>query len=85
MFCLAEIAASLAAHGAKKLGIQTMGDLMSMTIQDISMRGGWTLKSFNTFLTIGLGHLPLVSDQVKLWLDGLVQLQMVIMEVLLPL
>ena len=55
LFCLAEVAASLAAHGAKKLGIQTMGDIMSMTIQDISMRGGWALKSFNTFFDYWVG------------------------------
>ena len=32
LFCLAEVAASLAAHGAKKLGIQIMGHIMIMTI-----------------------------------------------------
>ena len=40
LFCLSDVAKNLAAHGAKKLGIQTMGDMMNMTIQDISMRGG---------------------------------------------
>ena len=60
LFCLSGVAADLAAHGAKKLGIQNMGDIMSMTIQDISMRGGWALKSFNTFLTIGLARILLV-------------------------
>ena len=55
LFCLSGVAASLAAHGAKKLGIQTMGDIMSMTIQDISMRGGWALKSFNTFFDYWVG------------------------------
>ena len=40
---------NIRAHGCKKLGIQTLGNLLTITIQDISMRGGWALKSFNTF------------------------------------
>jgi len=55
LFCLSDVAKNLAAHGAKKLGIQTMGDMMSMSIQDISMRGGWALKSFNTFFDYWVG------------------------------
>ena len=46
------------AHGAKKLGIQTLGDLLTISIQDISMRGGWALKSFNTFFDYWVGSLP---------------------------
>ena len=66
LFCLAGVAQNLAAHGAKKLGIQTMGDIMTMTIQDISMRGGWALKSFNTFFTIRLARTFLVLGRAKL-------------------
>ena len=46
------------AHGAKKLGIQILGDLLTISIQDISMRGGWALKSFNTFFDYWVGSLP---------------------------
>ena len=59
------MAPDVKAHGPKKLGVQTLGDLLTITIQDISMRAGWVLKSFNTFLTIGLGHYLLVCVQVK--------------------
>ena len=45
-------------HGAKKLGIQTLGDLLTISIQDISMRGGWALKAFNTFFDYWVGSLP---------------------------
>ena len=44
---------NLKAHGCKKLGIQTLGDLLTISIQDISMRGGWELKSFNIFFITG--------------------------------
>ena len=46
------------AHGAKKLGIQTLGNLLTINIQDISMRGGWALKAFNTFFDYWVGSLP---------------------------
>ena len=46
------------AHGCKKLGIQTLGNLLTISIQDISMRGGWALKSFNTFFDYWVGSLP---------------------------
>ena len=46
------------AHGCKKLGIQTLGNLLTISIQDISMRGGWALKSFNTFFDYWVGALP---------------------------
>ena len=46
------------AHGPKKLGVQTLGDLLTITIQDISMRAGWVLKSFNTFFDYWVGSLP---------------------------
>ena len=49
---------NLKAHGCKKLGIQTLGDLLTISIQDISMRGGWALKSFNTFFDYWVGSLP---------------------------
>ena len=49
---------NLMAHGCKKLGIQTLGDLLTISIQDISMRGGWALKSFNTFFDYWVGSLP---------------------------
>ena len=48
----------LKAHGAKKLGIQNLGDLLTVNIQDISMRGGWALKAFNTFFDYWVGSLP---------------------------
>ena len=54
-FLLDGIASTLGSHGAKKFGIQKMGDMMSLTIQDISMRGGWALKSFNTFFDYWVG------------------------------
>ena len=31
------------------MGIQQLGDMLTATFQDISMRGGWALKTFNTF------------------------------------
>ena len=43
----------LKAHIVKKLCIQILGDLLTLSISDISMRGGWVLKLFNTFLTTG--------------------------------
>ena len=46
------------AHIAKKIGIQTLGDQLTISIQDISMRGGWALKSFNTFFDYWVGSLP---------------------------
>jgi len=49
---------NLKAHGCKKLGIQTLGNLLTLSIQDISMRGGWALKSFNTFFDYWVGSLP---------------------------
>ena len=49
---------NLKAHGCKKLGIQTLGDLLTISIQDISMRGGWELKSFNTFFDYWVGSFP---------------------------
>ena len=49
---------NLKAHGCKKLGIQTLGDLLTISIQDISMQGGWELKSFNTFFDYWVGSLP---------------------------
>ena len=55
----------LKAHGAKKHGIQILGDLLTVSIQDISMRGGWALKAFNTFLTIGLVHYHPMSEVEK--------------------
>lgn len=48
----------LKAHGAKKLGVQTLGDLLTVNITDISMRGGWALKSFNTFFDYWVGSFP---------------------------
>ena len=48
----------LKAHGAKKHGIQILGDLLTVNIQDISMRGGWALKAFNTFFDYWVGSLP---------------------------
>ena len=54
-FLLDGISSALGSHGAKKFGIQKMGDMMSLTIQDISMRGGWALKSFNTFFDYWVG------------------------------
>ena len=48
----------LKAHGAKKHGIQILGDLLTVSIQDISMRGGWALKAFNTFFDYWVGSLP---------------------------
>ena len=46
------------AHGAKKLGIQTLGELLSILIQDVSVRGGWTLKYFNAFFDYWVRSLP---------------------------
>ena len=40
------------------MGIQTLGNLLTISIQDISMRGGWALKSFNTFFDYWVGSLP---------------------------
>ena len=52
------IAPDVKAREPKKLGVQTLGDLLTMTIQDISMRAGWVLKSFNTFFDYWAGSLP---------------------------
>ena len=59
-FCIKHLSMKdgLNAHGAKKLGIQTLGDLLTISIQDISMRGGWALKSFNTFFDYWVGSFP---------------------------
>ena len=54
---------NLKAHGCKKLGIQTLGDLLTISIQDISMRGGWELNLSIPFLTIGLAHFQQVFGQ----------------------
>ena len=40
-FSMQEISEKLVAHGAKKYGIQKLGDLLTTSVQDISMRGGW--------------------------------------------
>ena len=48
----------LKTHSGKKLGINTLGNLLTITIQDISMRGGWALKSFNTFFDYWTGAFP---------------------------
>ena len=39
-YCLDGMSDDLRAHGAKKLGVQRLGDLLNITIQDISMRAG---------------------------------------------
>ena len=59
-FCIDEIHGNpgLKAHGCKKLGIQTLGDLLTVSITDILMRGGWALKSFNTFFDYWVGSFP---------------------------
>ena len=59
-FCIGELGSkpSLKAHSGKKLGINTLGNLLTINIQDISMRGGWALKSFNTFFDYWTGALP---------------------------
>ena len=57
-YCLDGMSDDLRAHGAKKLGVQRLGDLLNITIQDISMRAGWVLKSFNTFFDYWVGSLP---------------------------
>ena len=57
-YCLDNMAPDVKAHGPKKLGVQTLGDLLTITIQDISMRAGWVLKSFNTFFDYWVGSLP---------------------------
>ena len=54
-FCIHEISKKLGAHGAKKYGIQKLGDLLTTSVQDISMRGGWALKTFNTFFDYWVG------------------------------
>ena len=57
-YCLDGMSENLRAHGAKKLGVQRLGDLLNITIQDISMRAGWVLKSFNTFFDYWVGSFP---------------------------
>ena len=54
-FSMQEISEKLVAHGAKKYGIQKLGDLLTTSVQDISMRGGWALKTFNTFFDYWVG------------------------------
>ena len=54
-FSVNEISQKLVAHGAKKYGIQKLGDLLTCSVQDISMRGGWALKTFNTFFDYWVG------------------------------
>ena len=54
-FCIHEISKKIGAHGANKYGIQKLGDLLTTSVQDISMRGGWALKSFNTFFDYWVG------------------------------
>ena len=57
-FFIGELSPKLGQHGAKKLGVQTLGDLLTISIQDISMRAGWALKAFNTFFDYWVGSLP---------------------------
>ena len=64
-FCLDGMLDDLRAHGAKNLGVQRLGDLLNITIQDTSMRAGWVLKSVNTFLIIRLGTSSQVCVLVK--------------------
>ena len=45
----------IVAHGAKKFGLQKLGDSLSINVQDFSMRGGWALKSCNTFFDYWVG------------------------------
>ena len=59
------MADNLRGHGAKTLGVQSLGDLSNITIHDISMRAGWVLKFFDIFLTIGLTHCHQVWVQAK--------------------
>ena len=54
-FCLKDFTSKLKAYGSKKLGIQKLGDLLTITIEDISMRGGWSLKTLNTFFGYWVG------------------------------
>ena len=51
-FSVNEISQKLVAHGAQKYGIQKLGDLLTCSVQDISMRGGWALKTSNTFFCL---------------------------------
>ena len=46
------------AYRPPKIGVQTLGDLLTITIQDICMRTGWVLKSFNTFFDYWVRSLP---------------------------
>ena len=52
-FCLKGVTSELKAHGDKKLGIVELGDLLTITIKDTSMRGGWALKHSIRFLITG--------------------------------
>ena len=48
----------LKGHGAKKLGVQILDDLLTINIQDILFRCEWALKAFNTFFDYWVGTLP---------------------------
>ena len=57
-FSIGDISKILVVHGAKKIGIHNLGDLLSINIQDIPMRGRWALKSFNNFFDYWVGSFP---------------------------
>ena len=46
----------MAVHNAKKYSIQLLGGLLTISVQDISMMGGWALNIFNACFDYWVGY-----------------------------
>ena len=57
-FDIGDISQKLVVRSAKKYGIQLLGDLITISVQDIPTTGGRAIKIFNTFFDYWVGSFP---------------------------